>query len=270
MRVYRFGDEHFHRYEKDFLVFVVPGGAYHDLIDMRYKSILSNLAQLGWGRYILCLMSRVLARATGGWARLVCYQLVAQPTPGMPGRLCHYSGQSSIVRRIEATDPLVAQFPRPPEVIARRFNDGAICLAATSGERFAGFLWLAHGAYEEDEVRCRYELVESELSVWDFDVYVEPAFRMGRTFARLWDTANVYMAEKGVKWSFSRISLLNVESLSAHARLGLHRLFSAFFLCFGRVQIAVIGVPPFVHVSGSERSRPILRLRPPVTSSPAQ
>lgn len=227
------------------------------------KSILSNLAQPGWGRRILYLVSRALARATGGWARLVCYQLVAQPTPGAPGWLCHSSGQSSIVRRIEATDPLVAQFPRPPEVIARRFNDGAICLAATSGERFTGYLWLIHGAYEEDEVRCRYELVEYEISVWDFDVYVEPAFRIGRTFARLWDAANVYMTEKGVSWSFSRISVFNVESLSAHARLGLHRLFPAFFLCFGRVQITIIGIPPFIHVSGSERSRPILRLRPP-------
>lgn len=236
---------------------------------MWFKSVFSNLNQLGWGRGILYLIARVLARTTGGWARLICYQLVVQPTPAMPGRLCRSTGQTSVVRRIDVTDPLVVQFPRPPEVIARRFNDGAICLAATSNERFAGFLWLIHGAYEEDEVRCRYELVEPDLSVWDFDVYVEPDFRISRTFARLWDTANLYMMETGVSWTFSRISMFNTQSLSAHARLGPRSLFSAIFLCFGKVQIAIIGAPPFVHVSGSNRCRPILHLRPPVVSGSA-
>jgi len=229
---------------------------------VKFKSIARNLAQLGWGWGILYLVARVLTRVTGGWGRLVCYHLVVQPVPEMPKSLCGSSRQNP-VRRIDATDLLVTQFPRPPQVILQRFNDEAICLAATSGERFAGFLWITHGAYNEDEVRCRYELIEPDLSVWDFDVYVEPTFRMGRTFSRLWDAANTYMAEKGVCWSFSRISVFNAGSLLAHTRLGLRRLFSACFLCIGKIQIAVFSVPPFFHISTSDRSRPIFRLSPP-------
>jgi len=99
-------------------------------------------------------------------------------------------------------------------------------------------------------------------------VYVDPAFRMGRLFARLWDTANRYLRERGVDWSLSRISAFNPESLQAHARLGLRRLGSATFVCAGRVQLAVLTMPPFVHLSLSPASRPTVRLRAPDATGP--
>lgn len=234
-----------------------------NLIAMWPKSIFSKLAQPSWGHRILYLTSRVLARVTRGRGRLIFYLLVAQPVPEKPNRLCRSSPDHSVFL-IDAHDPIIAYFPRPADVIARRFATGATCLVAKSGERFAGFLWLAHGFYDEDEVQCRYQMVQPDISVWDFDVYVEPAFRMGRTFARLWEAANSYLAEKGVCWSFSRISAFNQGSLLAHARLGLHELFSVTFLCLGQLQIAFISAPPFLHVSLSERTWPTLLLRPPI------
>lgn len=209
----------------------------------------------------LYLAANALGRISGGRARIIRYHLVAQPVPQTPNGLLRANGKSA-VRHVAKDDPVVAAFPRPPEVIARRFASGATCLVAEVGGRFAGFLWLAHNAYEEDEVRCRYELLPPELCAWDYDVYVEPDFRIGRTFSRLWDAANAHLAERGVRWSLSRISAFNATSLAVHQRLGIRRMSSATFVVLGRWQISLLGQKPTIHVSGGPR-RPILRLSPP-------
>jgi hypothetical protein len=72
-----------------------------------------------------------------------------------------------------------------PETIRRRRCAGAIC-APPSGK-----------------------------AVWDFDVYVVPAYRLGYTFLKLWDTANAHLRSLGVRWTLSRISAFNAGSLSS-------------------------------------------------------
>jgi hypothetical protein len=219
--------------------------------------------ELGMVEGTLYLATNVLRRVSAGRAYIIRYHLVAQPVPQGSSTLVNASAKS-VIRHVTKDDPIVATFPRPPAVIAKRFADGATCLVAEVGGRFAGFLWLAHKAYEEDEVRCRYELVPAEQCAWDYDVYVEPDFRIGRTFSRLWTAANTHLAEQGVRWSLSRISAFNPTSLAAHKRLGIRRIDSATFIVLGRWQISLLGQPPFLHVSGSSR-RPILQLRPPVS-----
>jgi hypothetical protein len=229
---------------------------------MTFKRLATSVEKLGWANGLLYMAGRALQRATAGRARLIRYILVAQPVPPAGATPCPPSARQP-VRLVTAADPLVQQFPRPHKVIERRFRSGTLCFAAQAGERFAGFLWLARGAYDEDEVRCRYELARPELAAWDFDVYVSPDYRLGRTFARLWGAANAHLAEQGVRWSFSRISAFNPGSLASHARLGIRPLYSATFLRVGDVQVACIGAPPWLHVSLSPRSRPVLRLVPP-------
>jgi hypothetical protein len=229
---------------------------------MRLFRIVENIRQLGWTNGLLYLAARALEQLSAGHVRIIRYYLVAQPIPALAEPTCRPSSRTPITF-VEATDPLTQAFPRPPHVIARRFRDGNHCLVARSGDRFTGFLWLARDGYDEDEVRCRYELVRPAECVWDYDVYVEPDFRIGRTFARLWDTANRHLADTGVRWSFSRISAFNLASLQAHCRLGLQRLFSATFICLGNVQLALIGAAPYIHLSLSSQSRPALQLRPP-------
>ena len=56
--------------------------------------------------------------------------------------------------------------------------------------QFAGFLWLQIPRYVEDEVRCVYEMEPAGAAAWDYDVYVEPDFRFGKAFVRLWDAAH--------------------------------------------------------------------------------
>jgi hypothetical protein len=233
---------------------------------MPIGKISSTIRQLGWIEGGVYFLSRGLSALTLGHARLVRYHFVAQPIPAECGAGVRPSPKSSIAF-VAASDPLVASFPRPSAVIKKRFADGSACLVAKAGEKFAGFLWFVKGQYEEDEVRCLYQLLRPEESVFDFDVYVEPEFRYGRTFARLWGAANAHLAADGVHWSFSRIATSNTESIRSHARLGIQKLFTANFLCLGKLQITIANVDPFVHLSFSPSSRPSLGLLPPAANA---
>lgn len=226
------------------------------------RKVRTVLSQMGWGNGMLYLAGRTLEKVSAGRARLIRYHFVAQPVPEKPESRCRPSAKQ-VVRLADSSDPIKAQFPRPAHVIEHRFRTGSSCFVAQSGDTFQGFLWLARRAYDEDEVRCRYELAQPQRCVWDYDVHVEPAFRSGRTFARLWDAANAHLAPDGIRWSLSRISAFNPASLAAHARLGVRPLHSGTFLCAGRFQLAILSTAPFLHLSFSELSRPVIRLEPP-------
>jgi hypothetical protein len=212
---------------------------------------------------LLYLASRALARVSGGRARLVKYHLVAQPVPPPPP-LRSERRSSLRVAPVAAGESWTRHFPRPAAVIARRYADGSTCLVASAEDRFAGFLWLCFGAYEEDVVRCRFVALAGGSASWDFDVYVDPAFRMGRAFTRLWDAANDLLRARGVRWTLSRISAFNSESRRAHLRFGGERVASVVFVCLGPAQLMLATVRPFVHLALSERSRPVLRLVAPM------
>jgi hypothetical protein len=217
----------------------------------------------------LYLCARALAAASGGRMRLVRYAIVAQPVP--PAGFAPYCRPSPAteVRVVPVGDALVQAFPRPPQVIAWRYAQGHACWGITARGTFAGFLWLARGAYLEDEVRVRYVLTDAERCAWDFDVHVEPAYRLGRSFARLWEAAHQSLAAEGVQWTLSRISTFNPDSLRSHARLGVRRLMTVTFLCAGRVQIALLPVAPFVHLGWREAHVPHLPLPAPRGAAPS-
>ena len=229
---------------------------------MVWRRIKENIDQLGVVNALLYQLSRVLNKVSGGHVRLIKYNIVAQPVPAVTSNNLRPS-TSSPVRLVTAADPVVVHFPRPQTVIFSRFESGAMCFVAEVRSKFAGYLWLAFRGYDEDEVRCRYELASPEISIWDYDVYVDPEFRMGRTFARLWEAANMELASRNIDWSYSRISAFNPGSVAAHRRLGIRNLFTATFVCFGSMQLALLGVSPFVHLSWSSASKPLLRLKVP-------
>lgn len=229
---------------------------------MPLQRITRNFAELGWLNGMLYLATRSLEKISRGHIRIVRYYVVAQPVPAIDTARIRASARHT-VSNTPPDDPLVTSFPRPPAVIAKRFRDGNICFTARADDRFAGYLWLALNAYDEDEVRCRYELASPHVSAWDYDVYVDPDFRIGRTFMRLWEAANVHLAANGILWSFSRISAFNPVSMQAHGRLGVRKLATATFLCCGPLQIAYAGTRPFLHVSWSADRQPVLQLHPP-------
>jgi len=230
---------------------------------MPLSRMRKTLLELGTANGLLYLLGRALQRMTGGRAFIVRYHFVAQPVPSAPTQHTRPS-VSARVRQIMANDAIVEAFPRPAAVIKQRFQNGNICFVAENNGRFAGFLWLARDAYEEDEIRCRYELSQAATCAWDFDVYVAPEYRIGRTFARLWDAANEHLSQAGVHWSLSRISAFNRASISAHRRLGIRKLCSATFLTLGPLQISFLPGQMRIHL----RSRPVIRLSAPPPGTP--
>ncbi len=225
--------------------------------------IRSVIKEVGWVDGALYGISRVLEKMSGQRVRLFKYYLVAQPIGSRAPKPIRQD-PSVVIRRIDRGDSLVRSFPRPQTIIDQRYAASATCTAALVNAEFAGFIWLQKGRYQEDELRCTFVLQESSVSIWDFDVYIEPKYRIGRTMARLWGHVDSELSTQGVQWSFSRISAFNSASLSSHARLGTVICGSAVFMLIGPVQLSLLPDFPYAHVSFSEFCKPIVRLRPPL------
>lgn len=180
----------------------------------------SLVAEFGGKRIaLLYVLHRLLDRISRGRAGIVPYRLVAQPI-GNPALASVRSDSSTVVRRITPDDPVVASFPRPRDVIERRFADGSECYVAFVKGDFAGHIWIARGRYAEDEIRCTYRIANPTIGLWDYDVYVQPTHRLGRTLSRLWKAVDDALAAEGAAWSFSRINRFNPQSIRSHERLG--------------------------------------------------
>jgi hypothetical protein len=224
----------------------------------KLRSVFNEFGPKG----LLYLLTRALEGSPAG---LHCYHLVAQPVPQAP-LLPAGRGRSIEVRRLGRSDPALLCLPLTQSVLDRRFGQDAICLGAFKDGAVIGCLWLCIGPYQEDEVRCRFIPQPKGRAAWDFDVYLHPDHRLGLGFPRLWDEANRLLRERGVAWSMSRISTLNLKSLAAHRRLGARHLGMATFLCLGRVQLMVSSLAPYVHLSTGPGTAPSLSLRAPETA----
>jgi hypothetical protein len=211
--------------------------------------------QVGKVNAVLYAMDRGFSAISGGRVRIFKYHFVAQPvlaTPFLPpGR-----GRKLEVRQVPPGDPLAVSFPRPAAVIAERYRQGARCLAACKDGELVGYHWHVHRRYEEDEVRATFGL-KNAAAVWDFDVQVAPAHRLGVAFLRLWDEANALLSGQGVRWSCSRISAYNPESMKSHGRLNAAILGTAVFIRIGPWQAMCSDVQPHWHLSFSGHSRPV-------------
>lgn len=224
------------------------------------SALREAISTLGLGNGSLYLLGRLLQKLSSDRCRIIRYYLVAQPVPADYVPVCKPSA-TDVVELARNSDEISASFPRPPSVIANRFARQHTCLVASSKGEFSGFLWYANDFYEEDEVHCRFEIDQPADGVWDYDVHVEPRFRMGRTFARLWDAANKRLSEEGVKWSFSRISAFNKQSLQSHKRMGLDVLAGLSFFCLGPLQVMLSSCSPYFNVSWNGSGRPVIHVK---------
>lgn len=230
------------------------------LVAGAFLTLRSTISELGWLDGLLYLFHEAARRATGERFMFRKYYLVSQPVPGK--RLLPVNRAASIsVRQVYEDDDVVKSFPRPRDVLDRRFASGAKCFIARKGERFAGFLWLKSDIYDEDEVRCRFRPLPAGNTVWDFDVHVEPEHRGSLVFAKLWDEANEILRVQGVLWSVSRISAFNRGSLQSHAKLGAIPVGSACFFSIGKFQVTLSPARPFFHLSTDAGSWPEIVIR---------
>ena len=104
----------------------------------------------------------------------------------------------------------------------------------------------------------------ADRSVFDFDFYLFPDYRLGLGFVALWNGANQFLQTRGIRYTFSRLTRFNVASRRAHAHLGWKCVGRALFLKAWRVELMLATIAPFTFLSWSGRQRPRLRLRPDV------
>jgi len=218
--------------------------------------------ELGPSGALCYLLHRVGAR-TGGLLAVHRYLLVAQPVLPEP-LLLGRRGRSIDVRQLDPQDPRLLALPLDATVLGYRASQGAVCFAAFKEEAIIGCLWLCLSTYDEDEVRCRYRPWPSGEASWDFDVYLLPEHRSGLGFVRLWDEANAFLRQRGIAFSWSRISAFNPLSLTSHARLGARVAGRATFLRLGPCQFMVASLPPRWHLSFRRMDRPSITLQNPV------
>lgn len=228
------------------------------------KAVKATL-ELGVFDGLLYGLSQTLSRL-GADIEIHRHELMAQPVSSAP-LLRPNRGRTLSVREISPGDPAIGTMPLTKEVVEFRFAQNCVCLGAFKGDALVAYLWLCFGAYEEDVVRCRFVPSPASNTVWDFDVYVFPRYRVGLAFARLWDETQSYLRAHGISWTYSRISPFNQQSLNAHRRLAAQCVGRALFLRRGGAQIMVATIHPYLHVSGRSGCGPELRISPPKSAA---
>jgi hypothetical protein len=225
---------------------------------MNLSRLSSPFREFGVGAGLVYVLDRLLHKLSAR-AGLYLYELVEQP---VQGQVLLPPAHAQHVRFVELQPGAeqLSQVPRPAAVVADRFGQGAVCLAVYMKDRYVGYAWFAFDRYEEDEVRCTYQLQRPAQSAFDFDVYVFPAYRLGRAFAAVWHASNQYLAGRGVTRTCSRIAASNVASRRSHAQLGAREVGRALFLSLGSWQLTWSTALAFPCLHVGSRGRPTLKL----------
>lgn len=193
---------------------------------------------------------------------LFVYELMAQPVAAKPLLPAGRTRDLAFIE-IVRSDQAIALMPVRPEIMASRFEQGARCLGVYRKGMLVGYIWLCFGRYDEDEVRCTYELAAPECSVFDFDLYVFPEYRMGTAFLAVWHAANEFLHQRGVQFTFSRMTRFNLASRRSHVRLGARCVGRALFLRAWSAELMLATVYPHVALTWAPAQRARLRLAPP-------
>ena len=181
---------------------------------------------------VVSTLSYALARVAmaSGFAAFYRYAIVAVPRDAMPPMPAGW--------RVEAmsADTLAGHtIDVGPAIQAQRFAEGLTCLAAFNRHnRLTGVIWLAQGAYREEEVDVDFLLPPG--ACWDTGLWVAPQHRLGRSFPALWAGVAQWMDARGIGQSLSRITDYNVASILAHRRLKARTLSHHSFLRIGNWQ----------------------------------
>lgn len=232
-----------------------------------WRRLIAPFREFGWLDGALYSFDRVLRRMSERCG-LYVYDLMAQPISAKP-LLAPQRLKNLHFSEIPRGHPDIALMPAREDIKALRFEQGARCLGVYRGEQLIAYVWLCFGAYEEDEVRCTYRLLQPECSVFDFDLYVFPEHRMGTAFMAVWHGANAYLSERGIEYTFSRVTRFNLASRRSHARLGASRAGVAAFLKLWHIELMLSSVAPGFALTWSSAQRVELRFAaPPVQPAP--
>ncbi len=210
----------------------------------------------------LYVIDRVLRRLSPQLG-LQVYEFMVQPIGGqrlLPPGL----SKNLVAEEIGRGHPAVADMPARADIKEARFDQGARRLGVYRKGQLLGYSWFTRDRYEEDEVRCTYVLEDREASIFDFDLYVLPQYRLGIGFVGVWHMMNETLEPQGVRYTFSRVSRFNVASRRAHARLGWKRVGAGVFFQAWRIEVMVSSLAPRVAITWKQAQRVVLRLGPSV------
>lgn len=225
----------------------------------RFTSPFREFGLMAGSLYVLDRLLRRISRHAG----MYVYELMVQPISDEP-LLSPSLTRDLVFREIRPGDVELDIMPARPEIKESRFRQNAVCLGAFRKGSLIGYIWFCYDRYQEDEVRCTYVLPANNRSVFDFDLYVLPEHRFGIAFVAIWHGATQYLRERGIQFTFSRLTRFNTASRRSHAHLGWKRVGMAVFLKFGTAEFMMSTVSPHMSISLSERRRPRLGLRPDV------
>jgi hypothetical protein len=225
-------------------------------------SLLGPLREFGVIAGTLYGIDRILA-SSSPHTRLYVYDLMVQPITDKPLAAARLPKRLE-VREIKLGDPEIGSMPVRPDVMQARLAQDVTCLGAFKNGGLIGYMWFCRRAYDEDEVRCTYVLGDERRSVFDFDFYIFPQYRMGLAFVGLWNGANQYLRSRGIHYTFSRLTHFNIASRRAHQHLGWRVVGRALFLKAWRLEFMLSSVSPYVHISMTDRRRVRLTLQPDV------
>lgn len=117
-------------------------------------------------------------------------------------------------------------------------------------------MWLHFGRLRERMFACDFEALPVGRACWDYDFEIMPRYRLGRTFARLWDEAFRILRQRGIANTVSWIHYANLTSRRAHERMGARQAGWLFLLDVAGFKIALQSNKPYVRLA-----RPSRRLR---------
>lgn len=218
-----------------------------------WRRISGPFREFGALAGLLYAIDRVLSKLSPR-LRLHVYELMVQPITDKPLVPRRFTTQL-VIRQIKAGDPAIAQMPVRADVMAERLRKEATCLGAFKDSVLIGYMWFCGPSYDEDEVRCTYTVNPAQSSVFDFDFFLFPEHRLGLGFVALWNGANQFLTERGVRYTFSRLTRFNLASRRAHRHLGWKLVGRALFLKAWHVEVMLASLSPFVHVTMRQKSR---------------
>lgn len=237
-----------------------------------WRKAVGPFREFGLAVGTLYVVDRLLRRLSPSLG-IYAYELMVQrigPQPLLAARFAKNLRFTEIGR----DHPDVASMPARPEIKEARFKQGAVCLGAYRKDVLIGYVWFCAPRYEEDEVRCTYEVAPAASSVFDFDLYVLPEHRMGIGFIAVWHGASGYLRERGIRRTFSRMTRFNTASRRSHLRLGSQTVARVFVFKARRVELLLTSIAPYVRLTLASRARLVLKandvdVSPEIASSDA-
>lgn len=220
---------------------------------MRLADLRSDLRSMGLGGWLSYAVDRALVKITGGRAGFCLLRFYVQPVPASP-LVPVRAGDPVQVGPIDRRTVDEAAFKRPAGAVTARFDAGSTCIAAIRRGELRGYMWLQPGTLAERIVRCDMRAEPVSRVVWDYDFFIEPRYRLGRLFGRLWDAAGSHLRERGIDATVSWVHLHNRASAQAHARLGARPIgWAAFLELFGHQFMISSMHPTFSRAGPGDR-----------------